>query len=148
MGSGLAHCPIIVKLPCQASDFPYAFNNLLLTMDSSGFVRPILSSDSDRTLVIGVTNEVVTSGMSLVDVQVGGIIKITPHYNQVCTPGKKLERSNQVPPYPSPISGFVGGVVQSNGLGFGICAQALTSGTGSADGSVKILALWNYAETY
>ncbi len=148
LGNGLAHCPIIVKLPCRIADFPHAFNNLLLTMDASGFVRPISSSDSDKTLVIGVTNQVVTSTMTEVDVQIGGIIKMTPHYGQVCTAGKKLERSNQGPPYPSPISGFVAGVVQTNGLGTGICAQALTSGTGSADGSVKILALWNYAEIF
>ncbi len=148
LGNGLAHCPILVKLPCRIADFPHAFNNLLLTMDASGFVRPIANTDSDRTLVIGVTNEIVTSSMSEVDVQIGGIIKMTPHYNQVVTAGKKLERSNQGPPYPSPISGFVAGVVQANGLGYGICAQALTAGTGSADGSVKILALWNHAETY
>jgi hypothetical protein len=148
LGNGLAHCPIIVKLPCRIADFPHAFNNLLLTMDASGFVRPISSSDIDKTLVIGVTNEVVSSSMTEVDVQIGGIIKMTPHYGQVCTAGKKLERSNQGPPYPSPISGFVAGVVQTNGLGTGICAQALTSGTGSADGSVKILALWNYAEIF
>ncbi len=148
LGNGLAHCPIIVKLPCRIADFPHAFNNLLLTMDASGFVRPISSSDSDKTLVIGVTNEVVSSSMNEVDVQIGGIVKMTPHYNQAVVPGVKIERSNQGPPYPSPISGFVAGVIQANGFGTGICAQALTSGTGSADGSVKILALWNYAEIF
>jgi hypothetical protein len=148
LGNGLAHCPIIVKLPCRIADFPHAFNNLLLTMDASGFVRPISSSDSDKTLVIGVTNEVVSSGMNEVDVQIGGIVKMTPHYNQAVVPGVQIERSNQGPPYPSPISGFVAGVIQANGFGTGICAQALTSGTGSADGSVKILALWNYAEIF
>ena len=148
LGNGLAHCPIIVKLPCRIADFPHAFNNLLLTMDASGFVRQISGSDSDTTLVIGVTNEIVSSGMNEVDVQIGGIVKMTPHYNQAVVPGVKIERSSQGPPYPSPISGFVAGVIQANGFGTGICAQALTSGTGSADGSVKILALWNYAEIY
>lgn len=142
LGSSFAHCPIIVKLPCRIADFPDAVNNLLITMDTSGFVRPIASGDSDRTLVIGATNEIVTNGMTEVDVQVGGIIKLTPHNQQVITAGKKLERNNQGPPP------FIAGTVQGNGLGFGISAISLTSGTGASDGSVKILALWNYAETY
>ena len=142
LGSSFAHCPIIVKLPCRIADFPNAVNNLLITMDASGFVRPIASGDSDRTLVIGATNEIVTNGMNEVDVQVGGIIKLTPHNQQVITAGKKLERNNQGPPP------FIAGTVQGNGLGFGISAISLTSGTGASDGSVKILALWNYAETY
>jgi len=142
LGSSFTHCPIIVKLPCRIADFPDAVNNLLITMDASGFVRPIASGDSDRTLVIGATNEIVVSGMNEVDVQVGGIIKLTPHYQQVITAGKKLERNNQGPPP------FIAGTVQGNGLGYGISAISLTGGTGASDGSVKILALWNYAETY
>lgn len=43
LGSSFVHCPIIVKLPCRIVDFPDAVNNLLITMDASGFVRPISS---------------------------------------------------------------------------------------------------------
>ena len=142
LGNGLTECPVLVKLPCRIADFPDACNNLLVTMDPSGFIRPVAMNDSDRTPIIGATHQIVTNNMNLVEVAVSGIFAITVHNGQVVTPGNKLERNNQGPPP------FIAGSVQANGLGFGICAQALTGGTGTSNGSVKILALWNLSETY
>ena len=143
LGDGVVEAPIIINLPCQYSEFPNpTVDGLILTIDSTGRVRPIGDGDSERTIVIGVSAEAVTPTMTSLKVAIGGICKFTV-YNE-CHPGDYLERNNQG-------QRLVKGAVQaqvrdSSGTpynpGYGVCAMALTSGTGATDGSSQVLGLF------
>lgn len=143
LGTGVQEAPIIVNLPCQYSEFPNPnVANLILTIDSTGRVRPIGDNgDGERTIVIGVSTEPITPNQTSIKVAIGGIVKISV-YNQ-CFPGDYLERNNQGQRL---TKGCVQAQVRdSNGNpynpGYGVCAMALTSATGATDGSSKCLAI-------
>jgi len=142
LGTGVVECPIIINLPCLYSEFPNpTIANLIVTIDSTGRCRPIGDNgDGERTIVVGVTTEPIVPGQTSIKVAIGGIVKMTDYNN--CVAGDYLERNNQG-------QRLVKGAVQAqvrNGNnvfnpGYGVCAQALTSGTGATDGSSKVLAI-------
>jgi len=142
LGTGVVECPIIINLPCLYSEFPNpTIANLIVTIDSTGRCRPIGDNgDGERTIVVGVTTEPIVPGQTSIKVAIGGIVKMTVYNN--CVAGDYLERNNQG-------QRLVKGAVQAqvrNGNnvfnpGYGVCAQALTSGTGATDGSSKVLAI-------
>ena len=143
LGTGVVEAPIIVNLPCQYSEFPNpTVSNLILTIDSTGRVRPIGDGgDGERTIVVGVSTEPITPNQTSIKVAIGGIVKMTV-YNQ-CFPGDYLERNNQG-------QRLVKGAVQAQvrpasgtpyNPGYGVCAQALTGAAGATDGSSKVLAI-------
>lgn len=143
LGSGVVEAPIVINLPCLYSEFPNpTVANLIVTIDSTGRVRPIGDNgDDERTIVCGVTTEAITPNQTSIKVAIGGIVKMTV-YNQ-CVAGDYLERNNQG-------QRLVKGAVQAQvrpasgtpyNPGYGVCAQALTSSPGATDGSAKVLAL-------
>lgn len=144
LGDGVVEAPIIINLPCQYSEFPNpTIDGLILTIDSTGRVRPIGDGDSERTIVIGVSTEAVQPNQTSIKVAIGGICKFTV-YNE-CHPGDYLERNNQG-------LRLVKGAVQAQvrdpntgvpyNPGYGTCAMALTGGTGATDGSSQVLGLF------
>jgi len=143
LGTGVQEAPIIVNLPCQYDGWPNPnVANLILTIDSTGRVRPIADNgDGERTTVIGVSTEPITPNQTSIKVAIGGIVKISV-YNQ-CFAGDYLERNNQGQRL---TKGCVQAQVRnSDGIafnpGYGVCAMALTSATGATDGSSKCLAI-------
>lgn len=139
MNNTLAEHPIIIYLPALVADFPNPIKNLLVKINSSGNIQPIAYGDPDSTGVIGTTDEIVVAN-GLVRVQVGGICSFTPSSGQTINAGQKFERSNSGTPV------LFGTIIVANGVG--TCGVALTSGTGAADGSVKILGLWTKNEHF
>jgi len=139
MTNTLTEHPIIVYLPALLADFPDPVKNLLVKINSSGNIQPIAYGEPDNTGVIGSTHEIVVAD-GLVAVQVGGICSFTPAPTIVINPGTQLEKTNTGVPT------IFGCVQPSNGVG--TCAVALTGGTGAADGSVKILGLWQKNEHF
>lgn len=140
MNNTLAEHPIIVYLPALASDFsgtPY--NNVLVTINASGNIRPIAYGDPDNTGVIGVTDEIITTD-GLKRVQVGGICTFTPAPAATINAGTKFEKTNAGVPI------LFGTIMAATGVG--TCGIALTSGTGDATGSVKILGMWTKNEHF
>lgn len=146
LGQTLEEAAIIVNLPCQYSDFPNpTIDRLILTIDSTGRVRPIAYTDNERCIVVGVSMEPVVEGQTSLKVAIGGVVSLTPHNGQTPQPGDYLERNNQGPPP------FIAGTIQTQvrnaqgvplNPGYGVSFMALTSATGVADGSVKMLALF------
>jgi hypothetical protein len=133
MNNTLAEHPIIVYLPALLADFPDPVKNLLVTINSSGNIRPIAYGDPDNTGVVGTTHEIVTAD-GLVPVQVGGICSFTPAPTVVINAGTQFEKTNTGVPT------IFGCIQPSNGVG--TCGVTLTAGTGATDGSVKVLGLW------
>jgi hypothetical protein len=139
MNDTLTEHPIIVYLPALLSDFPDPVKNLLVKINSSGNIQPIAYGDLDNTGVVGTTDEVVMAN-GLIRVQVGGVCSFTPSAGQTILSGQKFERSNSGVPI------LFGTIMMANGVG--TCGVALTSGTGAADGSVKVLGLWTKNEHF
>ena len=139
MNNTLTEHPIIVYLPALLSDFPDPVKNLLVKINSSGNIQPIAYGDPDNTGVIGTTHEIITAD-GLVPVQVGGICSFTPAPGIILNPGTQFERTNTGTP-------TIFGCIQPSS-GVGTCGVALTGGTGAADGSVKILGMWQKNEHF
>tara|TARA_R110000772_G_scaffold17782_1_gene49485 strand:+ start:403 stop:1080 length:678 start_codon:yes stop_codon:yes gene_type:complete len=142
LGTGVQEAPIIVNLPCLYSEWPNpTVSNLILTIDSTGRCRPIADGgDGERTIVVGVSTEPIIAGQTSIKVAIGGIVKMTV-YN-ACSAGDYLERNNQGQRL---VKGAVQAQIRSGSNvfnpGYGVCAQALTNGTGATDGSSKVLAI-------
>lgn len=124
----------IVQVNALALDFPNKIPNLVVTVDkTSGNLRPTTSTDPiSGTAIVGVTQRAVNVD-GPVPVKVNGLIRVIPDSGVTVQAGNTLTHSNLAP------GDILGGTVIPDTSG--CFAVALSSGTGTEDGSVSVLAI-------